>query len=429
MYQCVIINSIILSVGKGVIVMDRYFFKKLVLFIGSVYHLCILLALSIAYIIVFQFISITLLPENVTWIYSSSMQTLAALIALLPISYAYFLDNLDKESYENFDSYVLEKLRKDVYIEMMVVIIFALIIIVLNLFGFFLFQNVLYAFLVALFTIDAIALIALYIYRLFDPNRVKDILKEFDVSKKTDASQKIVLLDEFITEYLELETCVKDFVSNENDNAMVNDLPLYDIVDNLSKDFEELNEHYNDFKEIIFHRNNLIHNYNDTTVDYSKYSKMLDLQRLFNKFNNQFVQRKIFTNVTKINAIIDLALKEYLEDQQNIEDENKVSTDFKEDITTLLHSYFISDYYDTISLDEAEGIDFEVIQNNYSNKRLVGIDIKAISSKNIKAITTAFFKRLEKRFMYLFLINYDLKNNHFVVYYKTKDNAIKSFII
>lgn len=376
----------------------------------------------------FKFIvSIPLDVANVTWIYSSSMQTLAALIALLPISYGYYITNLDNEKNDELDSYIIEKLKSDVYYNMMTVIIYSLLVIIVNLFSFFVNYTVDFALVVALLTIEGIGLISIYIYRLFDPNRVKEVLKEFDTST-VDPNQKTVSLDTFITEYLELETAVKDFISNENDNELIDDLPLYDIVDNLSKDFVEINEHFDTFKEIIFHRNNLIHNYTDTIVDYSKYEKIIDLKDMFTKYNNAFVQKNIFNNVTKVKNNIEICLKEYLGDLQN-KTEGYVDENLKEEIVSLLHSYFISDYYVTYSLDDASDTDFEIIQNNFSERKLVGIDIKSILPKSIKPIATAFFNRLNKRFVYLFIVNYDVKLNAFTIYYRTKDKEIKTTII
>jgi len=74
---------------------------------------------------------------NFTWIYSSSMQTLAAIIALLPISYSYYLRKVEDEKGKHYDGYILKKLEKDVYYEMMFVIIFSIVTILINLFFLF----------------------------------------------------------------------------------------------------------------------------------------------------------------------------------------------------------------------------------------------------------------------------------------------------
>jgi hypothetical protein len=358
------------------------------------------------------------------------MQTLAALIALLPISYGYYISNLETEKNDNLDSYVLNRLKSDVYYDMMTVIVYSLIVIVINLLSFFVSSSMNGALIIGLLTIEGIGLISLYIYRLFDPNKVKEILTEYDTTSEIDPNQKTISLDTFITEYLKLETAVKDYISNENDNELVDRLPLYDIVDNLSKDFPEIQEQFDTFKEIIFHRNNLIHNYTDTAVDYAKYAKVIELTDLFEKYNNAFIQKKVFGNVVAIKGVIEKCLKEYLADEQNDSEEpNKVPEDYKEDVISLLHSYFISEYYDTVSLDEATEADFEIIQNNYSERKLLGIDVKSIQPRNLQSIATAYFKRLSSRFLYIFLINYNPVKDVFVVMYQTKDKGIRSILI
>jgi len=215
---------------------------------------------------------------------------------------------------------------------------------------------------------------------------------------------------------------VKDYISNENDNELIDNQPLYDIVDNLSKDFGELDKHYAEFKEIIYHRNNLIHNYQDVQVDYEKYEKIIDLIQIFEKYNQNFVSTHIFNSITDITEKIEITLSEYLLESNSLKamDENYLS-DLKTDICSLFHSHFVSDYYVTKSLDEATETDFEVIQNNYSNRKIVGIDLRTVEPKQLNAVSEPYFKRLRLRFLYLFLINYNHSNNSFDIIYKTKD--------
>lgn len=370
------------------------------------------------------------LSNKSTWIYSSSMQTLAALIALLPISYGYYISNIDDEIKEKMDSYIIDRLKQDVYYDMMAVILYCIFVIILNLISFFINYSDTLILVIALLTIEGIGLMALYIYRLFNPNKVKEILKEFDASNASDSNQKQISLDTFITEYLRLETQVKDFISNENDNELVDKLPLYDIVDNFSKDFDEIQENFNTFKEIIFHRNNLIHNYNETVVDYNKYEKMIELKELFEKWNIAFVQKRIFGNVITIKNTVETVLKEYKTDYQNKElKQGGLPLDFKEEIISLLSSYFINDYYYTNSFEAAKDIDFEIVQNNYSERRILGINIKSISKKDYTQISSSFFKRMSKRFLYVFLINFDPDLKLFLIQYNTKDNGIKTFSV
>ncbi len=359
--------------------------------------------------------------SNVTWIFSSSMQTLAALIALLPISYSYYINNTEEIKKEDYDSFVIRKLKKDVYYEMMFVIIYSLLVIIFNLLSLYLDYNIKNAIFTVFFTALGIQFLVIYIYRLFDPEKVKNILKELDKTPARKSKVKISL-DEYITQYLNLESAVKDYISNENDNELVDKQPLYDIVDNLSKDFPELNKHYDTFKEIIFHRNNLIHNYHDTEVDYEKYQKILELTSFFEKNNQYFITKFIFNNTSSIYTIIETCIKEYMLEAKSLKemDENYLS-DLKDDICSLLHSHFVSDYYFTRSLDDALETDFEVIQNNYSNRKLVGIDIRTVSSKRLHSIADAFFNRLFNRFSFLFLINYNHEKNNFEIIYKTED--------
>lgn len=359
---------------------------------------------------------------NFTWIYSSSMQTLAAIIALLPISYSYYLRKVEDEKGKHYDGYILKKLEKDVYYEMMFVIIFSIITILINLFFLFSEYEEYLAIIATVFTLYSMQFVVVYIYRLFDPDRVKQLLKEFDQSTKKEPSNKSFTLDQFITSYLDLEKAVKDFISNERDNELVDGLPLYDIVDELSKDFESLEQYYDDFKEIIFHRNNLIHNYTDTTVDTEKYQKILDLTKYFEQQNAQFISERIFPNVTSVKGNIVSALQEYLHDFRTKDGALKQSQvgQFEETLASILQAHFVSDYYRTITEDEALDVDFAIVQNNYSNKLLVGVELKMTDYKHFIPLKNAFFKRMQNKYMYPFIINYNLSQNSFQIAYKTK---------
>ena len=405
------------------------FLKSALKFLSSFYILLLTSVLIILFFIFFFLVPLDLTGDS-TWIYSSSMQTLAALIALLPISYGYYISNLDREVRAEMDSYIIERLKRDVYYDMMTVIVYSIFVIVINLLSFFVYFTDITILIIALLTIEGIGLMAVYIYRLFDPNKVKEIMKELDISKDIESNQTKISLDTFITEYLELETQVKDFISNENDNEIVDKLPLYDIVDHFSKDFNEIGEHFDTFKEIIFHRNNLIHNYNDTFVDYNKYEKMLELKEIFDKLNLNFIQKNIFGNVVKIKNNIEKVLKEFKTDNQNRGiDSNYLPEDFKEEIVSLLASYFVSDYYFTNHLEEAKDVDFEIVQSNYSERRLVGIDIKSINQRNYTQIASDFFKRNSGRFMYVFLINFEPIQKIFTIQYQTKENELRTFTV
>jgi len=405
---------------------DKYYFwKQLSHFLSLKINIIIFLILLALFITAYFFVNLNTNDNNVTWIFSSSMQTLAALIALLPISYSYYLHNLEDEKRDDYDSYIIRRLKKDVYYEMMFVIIYSLFVIVFNLFNLYLIYSLKNALFTVFLTGIAIQFLVIYIYRLFDPDRVNSILRDLDKAPVKQSKIKISL-DQFITQYLNLEKTVKDYISNENDNEMIDNLPLYDIVDNLSKDFEEINKHYDTFKEIIYHRNNLIHNYTVVEVDYEKYEKIMDLISIFEKHNQYFVTSKIFNSIAAVNGIIEKTLSEYLLESVNLKemDENYLA-DLKADICSLFHSHFVSNYYITRSLDDASETDFEIVQNNYSNRRIVGIDIRTVMSKKLKDVAEPFFERLQDRFTYLILINYDHKANEYVIIYKTKDNKTR----
>ncbi len=408
---------------------NNLFIRQILKFLSLKLNLIMTLILIIVFVLLYFANIFGSNNGNVTWIFSSSMQTLAALIALLPISYSYYLHNIEAVKGDNYDNYIIKKLEKDVYHEMMFVIIYSLVIIIFNLINLYLIYTLKSALFTAFLTVLAIQFLVVYIYRLFDPERVNNILKDLDKTV-IDPYQKKVSLDLFITQYLDLETAVKDYISNGNDNEMIDKLPLYDIVDNLSKDFPEIDKYYDTFKEIIYHRNNLIHNYHDVEVDYSKYEKIIDLINIFEKHNVYFVTQNIFSSVIKIKDTIVSSLKEYFIQSSSLKqfDENYLS-DFVEDICSELHSHFVSDYYITRSVNGTLDTDFEILQNNYSNRKLVGIDIRTADTKKFKELATAFFKRMANRYLYLFIINYDYKNNLFEVSYLTKGNEIRNVIV
>ena len=392
--------------------MVRFFKNKLIIIISFV--------ITIIYIGLYIFITVTSF-KDATWIYSASMQTLATLIALLPISYGYYVQNLDNERNEDFDSYIINRLKRDVYYDMMTVIFFALFVILINLISFFITEQGFYSFLIAYLTTLSVGHITIYIYRLFDPNKVSEILKEYDVGK-IEPGQKLITLDQFITDYLELESKVKDFITSQNDSELLANMPLYDIVDVYSKDYPEIEQNYDRFKEIIFHRNNVIHNYSDVQVDYQKYQSLLELKSLFQKYNFTFIQNNIFTNVLNVKNLIEDALKEF-----HLTENSSLNVD--EEVKALLRSYFISDYYECVSEDSDLDVDVEIVQNNFSSFKIVGIEIKQIGSKNIFHIAESFFERFQERYLYLFVIFYNTDTKTFVVLYQNQDKSTKRFMV
>lgn len=365
--------------------------------------------------------------NNFTWIFSASMQTLAAIIALLPISYSFYLRKIEDEKGKDYDSYILVKLEKNGYYEMMFVIIFSVITIICNLYLLFNTYDKISSIIITFLTLLSIQFVVIYIFRLFDPDRVKNILMELDTKGNNIKVKGNINLDEFISAYLNLENVVKDYISNENDTELIDNMPLYDIVDNLSKDFPIIEEFFDDFKSIIYHRNNLIHNYNQVEVDYSKYLKIKELIKEFAKLNDQFISDKIFGNVLSVKTLIDAAIDEYITDYRNRDlllDSSKIQ-DFEESLSALLQTYFISEYYDTIDFDETIETDFEVIQNNYSNRKLVGVLFKVTDIKNFKNQAKVIFNKLKSKFLYLFIINLNVVDNKIEMYYMTKSKTIK----
>jgi hypothetical protein len=397
------------------------FIKQTIKFVFSIQNVVFFVGLISVFVLVYFFIDFNDQPDDVTWIYSSSMQTLAALIALLPVSYAYFINNVEEEKSEEFDGYIIDQLKKEVYYEMIFVIIFCLIIIIFNLLNFFLEHNLIHAYIISFFTIDAIALLALYVYRLFDPMRVKSILKSFDTAI-IDPNQKQISLDEFITEYLALEELVKDYISNEHDTELGDRLPLYDIVDNYAKDYPVIKDDYDDFKEIIFHRNNVIHNYMDTVIDFSKYEKIRDLQTKYRRLNIGFINKNIFSSVAVIRNNIEDAINEFVEEVAYKSIEPQL---IKEQLMTSLQTYFVNPYYDTFVLDDAKASDFEVVQQNFSNRKLVGIEFRVSTVRNMKSTAKTLINRLKDTYMYVVIIRYHPISKTFEIFYNTRDNQVK----
>lgn len=401
------------------------FLNQVYEFIKLKSNLVMLLFVILFSVVLLNFSILETDSNNYTWIFSASMQTLAALIALLPISFSFYLRKIEDQKTKEFDSYILKRLEKDVYYEMMFVIMFSLFAIIVNLGSLFFDFYFVYAIIATALTLLSVSYVIIYIYRLFDPDRIFDVLMEFDTETETvlDPEQKVVTLDVFITDYLTLETVVKDYISNENDNSLIDKLPLYDIVDNLSKDFPVIEQYFQDFKEIIFHRNNLIHNYNEVIVDYNKYLKIKWLTQIFEKHNDKFITDKIFSNVTSVKNLIEMALSEYLTDYRNIDksiDNIQIQT-YEETLSAHLQSHFISDYYETLDFDESGDTDFEVIQNNFSNRKLVGIEMKMTDSKSFKTLAKSAYVRLGSKYKYLFIINYDVIGGQFEISYQAKD--------
>ena len=112
------------------------FIKHFISFFRSKFVIVLSVTIFCFYILI-NFVFNTVLDVAIsTWVYSSSMQTLGALIALLPISYAYYINNLDNEKSEILDSYVVDQLKRDVYFDLMLVISYCFTVILVNLTGF-----------------------------------------------------------------------------------------------------------------------------------------------------------------------------------------------------------------------------------------------------------------------------------------------------
>ncbi|MCF7926506.1 MAG: hypothetical protein K9L74_02925 [Candidatus Izimaplasma sp.] len=366
---------------------------------------------------------------NYTWIYSTSMQVLAAMIALLPISYSFYLARVDEEQDSILDRFIIRNLKKDGYYDLMFVILFSILTIIMNLIFLFLLEKVIFAIVATLFTLLSIQYAAVFVYRLFNPDRVKEHIKKLDTSTRKTKEDSKITLDGFIKQYLSLEAVVKDYISNENDNEIIDDSPLYDIVDQFQKDIPAIKEHYDIFKEIIYHRNNIIHNYTEISIDKNKYSKILELIEEFKKLNNKFISDNIFKNVTSIRTIIDKAVKDYSADYRNVDVDidSASSTNYEEVISNIFEDYFVSPYYKTLNTDECEDTDFEVVQNNYSERKILGIELRMTDSKNFKDQYNELFDRLKDKYLYLFVVNNNIVDNIFEIGYMTKDKKVKSY--
>lgn len=367
-------------------------------------------------------------PDNFTWIYSTSMQVLGALIALLPISYSFYLANIDKTREKEFDSYVLETLKKDGYYELMFVITVSVITIVINLVFFFLQNREIYALIAAFFSLLSIQLVTIFIYQLFDPDRAKIILKQFDVPTEYDPSHKRVTLDEFIMQYEKLEQVVKDFISKDSKNDKLTKMAFYDVMDTYKKDYKMIQIYYNDIKEIIFHRNNVIANYTDVMVDYTKYVKIVAIIKEFQKANEEFISVKVFPSVSTVRNIIDDALKEYLDGFNHNRGGDIVPAKYQNKLAGILNTKFKSRYYEKLVFAKGATTDFEIVQKNLSKSKLVGIDFKLLDSNRFNTVSKSLFRKLQNDYMYIFTINFNIEHSVFEVAYLTKDRKMRFYI-
>jgi len=367
-------------------------------------------------------------PGNFTWIYSTSMQVLGALIALLPISYSFYLANIDKTKNEELDSYVLETLKKDGYHELMFVVTVSVLTIVINLVFFFLEDREVYALIAAFFSLLSIQLVSIFIYQLFDPERANIILKQFDVPTEYDPTHKRVTLDEFIKEYKSLEIIVKDFISKDGNHEKLGKMTFFDVVDTYSKDFKLIQMYSEDFKEIIFHRNNVTANSSDVMVDYTKYVKIVGLIKEFDKANEQFVAVRIFANVSSVRNKIDDALNEYLDAYNNGREADLIPRNYQRKLAGILVNQFNSKYYNKQVFAKGATTDLEIVQKNFSKRKLVGIDFKLLDSNRFNSVSKSLFRKLQDEYMYIFTINFNIEHSVFEVAYLTKDHKMSFYI-
>jgi uncharacterized protein with HEPN domain len=302
---------------------------------------------------------------------------------------------------------------------MMIVLFYSLFVISLNLVAFYIKTDGTFSFVITYLTILSILFITTYIFKLFDPNKANDIIKEFDKPSKA-INKTQISLDQFITSYLELETVVKDFITSKTDNELLGNTPLYDIVDLYSKDYPRIKEDYDTFKEIIFHRNNIIHNYSVVSIDSSKYDLIKTLIKKYQKYNNEFIQKNIFNNILSVKNKIEDAIEEV---------KNQISTNEsqKDLFISILHTYFVSPYYSSESDMQLVEVDFEVIQNNHSSNKLVGIEFRLLNGRNTTSQAKSILSRLSSNYKYFFIVFYNVKTNEYTVYYQTSDKQIKSF--
>ena len=357
---------------------------------------------------------------NEATIYATLIAVNSALIALLPISYGFYLNNLESEQTSKFDLFLIKQLQKDAYFEMMFVILFAVITIAIKVLFLLSPVPVLFTLISVILGLIAIQYVTVFNIRLFDPDRVLKVLSSLDKSSSHDLVRK-VSLDQFIQRYLELETQIKNYISLHQETKLIESLPLYDIVDQFSSEFPMIQEDYQGLKEIIYHRNNIIHNYHKTKIDPLKFDALNILAERYKKATNRFIEEELYANVTVPKNLVLKTCEDFLQDERRLHD--FTFHGFNELLSTLLDTYFTNPLVQ-IQHDFDKDLDYLVQLNNYSMQPLLGIAMHHTSEKNFDALAKRVFATSTKT-RYVFAINLSNDKSKFTVMYLTKDKQVR----
>jgi hypothetical protein len=357
---------------------------------------------------------------NEATIYATLIAVISALIALLPISYGFYLNNLESEQTSKFDLFLIKQLQKDAYFEMMFVILFAVMTIAIKVLFLLSPVPLLFTLISVILGMIAIQYVTVFNIRLFDPDRVLKVLASMDKTNSHDLLRK-VSLDQFIQRYLELETEIKNYISLHQETSVIESLPLYDIVDQFSDDFPMIQEDYLALKEIIYHRNNIIHNYHKINIDPSKFDALTHLSERYKKATNRFIEEELYANVTVPKSLVVKSCHDFLQDERRLHDFSFHG--FNELLSTLLDTYFNNPLVQ-VQHDFDKDLDYVVQLNNYSKQPLLGIAMHHTSEKNFDSLAKRVFAKSTKH-RYVFAMNLATDKSKFTVMYLTKDKQIR----
>jgi hypothetical protein len=357
---------------------------------------------------------------NEATIYATLIAVISALIALLPISYGFYLNNLESEQTSKFDLFLIKQLQKDAYFEMMFVILFAVITIAVKVLFLLSPVPVLFSLISVILGLVAIQYVTVFNIRLFDPDRVLKVLSAMDKTSSHDLVRK-VSLDQFIQRYLDLETEIKNYISLHQETKLIESLPLYDIVDQFSSEFPMIQEDYDSLKEIIYHRNNIIHNYHKTKIDPVKFDALNLLTERYKKATNRFIEDELYANVTVPKNLVIKTCEDFLQDERRLHD--FTFHGYNELLSTLLDTYFTNELV-RIQHDFDKDLDYLVQLDNYSKQSLIGIAMHHTSEKNFDALAKRVFGTSTKT-RYVFAINLSTDKSKFTMMYLTKDKQVR----
>jgi hypothetical protein len=182
-----------------------------------------------------------------------------------------------------------------------------------------------------------------------------------------------------------------------------------------------IQEDYESLKEIIYHRNNIIHNYHKTNIDAVKFDQLSLLNDRFKKATNRFIEEELYTNVTVPKSLVVKTCEDFLQDERRLHD--FTFHGYNELVSTLLDTYFSSPLV-LIQHDFDKDLDYTVYLNNYSRQPLIGIAMHHTSEKNFDALAKRVFAKATKT-RYVFAINLSTDKSKFTVMYLTKDKQVR----